>query len=256
MFDLDSIKKGAVNLPPRIILLGVPKVGKSTFASQAPDAIVIPVKGEEGMDDLDVSKFPTVNTFDELMQALGTLCTQEHSFKNLVIDSTSALEKLIWAKVCEVKGWSSIEDPGFGKGYAEVDVYWQKLTDTLDWLRSNKGMASIMIGHVLVKPFKDPESESYDTYQFDIHKNASAMLQRWCDSTLFANRKAVVKKDDAGFNKKEKTAIGGDTPYLFTQARPAHPGGGRGVYGRLPYQLDLHWEAFMAAVSEAIGNGS
>jgi len=38
---------------------------------------------------------------------------------------------------------------------------------------------------------------------------------------------------------------------LFTQKRPGHPGGGRGVYGRLPYKLPLSWEAFTNAASEA-----
>ena len=40
---------------------------------------------------------------------------------------------------------------------------------------------------------------------------------------------------------------------LFTQGRPAHPGGGRGVYGRLEYEIDLTYESFMAAVKAAGG---
>ena len=57
-FGLNSIQQGKVNRPPRIILLGTPKVGKTSFACQSPNPILLPIKGEEGADDMDIPKFP------------------------------------------------------------------------------------------------------------------------------------------------------------------------------------------------------
>lgn len=251
-FDIKSIQHGKRELPPRILLLGVEKIGKSTFAAGADKPVFLPIKGEEGIDALDCAKFPTINTFNELLEALGTLAESDHDFGTVIIDSTSALEPLVWEHVCQQNGWKNIETPGFGKGYVEALSAWRQLQECLDYLRGSKGMGSILIGHVVVKAFHDPTTESYDTYEFDVNKKACAQIMRWTDCILFANRKTFVRKEESGgFGKKEKIASGGEEPMLYTQKRPAHPGGGRGLYGQLPYELPLDFNAFMTAVVAA-----
>ncbi len=255
-YSLTQIEKGVQQRAPRMALLGVAKVGKSTFAAGANSPIFLPVKGEEGIDALDVARFPTANTFTDVIGCLGALLHEEHQYQTVVIDSSSALEPLIWADVCQSAGVESIEKVGggYGKGYTEALTQWRLLTDWLDALRAQKGMASILIGHVKVRPFNDPTQDSYDTYTWDINDKASAMLIRWADSILFANGKATVTKEDRGFGKTKARAIdtaAGDR-FLYTQKRPAHPGGGRGVYGHLPYELPLNWQAFQDAVAQQI----
>ncbi len=252
-FDLSSIKKGVQHKAPRIVLLGVEKIGKSTFAAGADNPIFLPIKGEEGVDDLDVAKFPRAETFDDVLQAVTTLIKDEHEFKTFIIDSVSALEPVIWAKLCKEDNVESIENyqKGFGKGYAAAANKMRDLMEGLDRLRS-KGISVILIGHVKVKRFDDPLGASFDQYQFDLHERIQLALQRWADSILFANSETIVKTEEVGFNKEKKT--GKDLTgarFLFTQKRPGHPGGGRGVYGRLPYKLPLSWEAFANAASEA-----
>ena len=155
-YDLSSIQQGRADRPPRIMLLGTEKIGKSTFASQFPNPVFIPIKGEEGIDALSCAAFPTVSRFSEIIEALRTLGEQEHDYKTIVIDSTSALEPLIFAQVCEKNNWENIEKAGYGKGYIEALSEWRKLQECLDWLRKEKGMASILIGHVVVRTFHDP----------------------------------------------------------------------------------------------------
>ena len=255
-YSLTQIQKGVQHRAPRILMLGVEKVGKSTFAAGAPNPIFLPIKGEEGIDALDVASFPTASNFADVIGYLGVLLGEDHEYQSVVIDSTSALEPLIWADVCRLANVGSIEKVGggFAKGYVEALAQWRLLTDWLDALRAQKNMASILIGHVKVKAFNDPTQDSYDTYMWDINDKASAMLIRWADSILFANGKAAVKKEDLGFNKAKGRAI--DTAagerFLYTQKRPAHPGGGRGVYGHLPYELPLTWQAFQDAVAAQI----
>ena len=252
-FDLSSIKKGVQHKAPRIVLLGVEKIGKSTFAAGSDNPIFLPIKGEEGVDDLDVAKFPRAETFDDVLAAVRTLIKEDHEFKTFIIDSVSALEPVIWAKLCEEDDVDSIElyQKGFGKGYTAAANKMRDLMEGLDRLRS-KGISVILIGHVKVKRFDDPLGASFDQYQFDLNERIQLALQRWADSILFANSETIVKTEDVGFKKEKKT--GKDLTgarYLFTQKRPGHPGGGRGVYGRLPYKLPLSWEAFTNAASEA-----
>jgi len=270
-FSLDSISKGAQVRAPRMVLLGVEKIGKTTFACGSEvvegkivrtginDPIVIPVRGEEGADALDVGKFPTCEEYDQVLDAIRVLGEETHEYKTAVLDSASALEPIIWKAVCKDAKTDSIEKVGggYGKGYIEALSRWRKLLEYLDALR-DRSIATIIIGHVKVKRFDDPAGESYDQYQFDINDKAANLLYRWSDIIGFCNTKTHVKKEETGFGTEKKK---GSDPFqgyrfLYTQKRPAHPGGGRGVYGQLPYELPLDWQSFENAVANAISGVS
>ena len=269
---LASLSKGTQVRAPRIIVLGVEKIGKTTFScgtrfdknGQIAETgingpVVLPIKGEEGADALDVTSFPTMTSYDETMEAIGALYGEDHAHMTAVIDSASALEPLIWDSVCKADKSDSIEEVGggYGKGYTESLRYWRSLLEGLDALREKKEMSSIIIGHVKAKRFDDPTGDSYDRYTFDINDKAANLLFRWADVILFCNTKVVVKKEDKGFGAEKKRGIDitNGQRFLFTQKRPAHPGGGRGVYGHLPYELPLDWSEFEKAVSESIETG-
>ena len=251
-FDISQLEHFPILRPPRMLVMGPEKIGKTTFAAGAPQPVFLPIRGEEGADDLSVPRFPTCTTFDEVMTALRSLHDQKHEFATAVIDSVSTLEPLVWDAVCRSEGVDSIEKVGggFGKGYIEAVIRWRQLMDLLDALRA-QGMASILIGHVTVRTFADPTSENYDQYQLDLNRHAAAALMRWSDCILFANSRALIRKEEAGFNKTTRKAVLREERCLFTQKRPAHPGGGRGVYGRLPYELPLSWAAFEEAITQA-----
>ena len=170
---LSDIKTEQVFNPPRMVLVGVEKVGKSTFAAGAKNPIFCPIKGEEGIDFLNVPKFPTITSYKELCQSVKTLLDEKHDYKTLVIDSISALEPLIWQYVCEKEGADSIEKVGggYGKGYTAACDVWRALMDFLDKLRIEKKMTILLIGHVIVKSFTDPINNNYDQYIIDINVN-------------------------------------------------------------------------------------
>lgn len=258
-FDLVSITSEARVRAPRIVCLGVEKIGKSTFAAGSPGAIFLPIKGEEGIDDLAVAKTPVCETAAEVMGWLCSLGRDEHPYKTVVIDSVSTLESVIHKEICERASSAPSINEGalaFGAGINQANVAWRQITEVLDDLRSRKNMASILIGHVMVKRFDDPNGESYDQYQWDLHPKAASLLYRWADCILFCNTKVVVTHEKLGFSKdnvkKRGIDIAPGSRFLYTQKRPAHPGGGRGVYGRLPYELPLGWDYFSNAVATAM----
>lgn len=255
--SIDKFRRSVSDLPPRIVLMGVEKIGKSTFAAQFPDPVFIPIRGEQGIDAIDTTTAPLVTEYPQLIETLGVLYGEDHQFKTVVIDSVSTLEPLLWDHTCKTiatdKGnyVTGIEAYGYGKGYTNALQFWREILDGLDALRTEKKMGCILIGHVKVKQFNDPIADPYDQYQLDLNDKAANMLYRWADCILFANRKVISKTIEGGFNKKVTHAIGKDDPMLYTRKRPSHPGGGRGAYGQLPYELPLNYEAFINAVNQA-----
>lgn len=246
MFNLSSITTETKLYPPRVILLGTPKVGKTTFAASAPKSVILPIRGEEGADDFSIAKFPTANTFKDVREALKSLLEEPHDFQNIILDSASTLERLIFEEICIEHKWKSIEEPGFGRGYAFAPAKWVELTNLLDDLRKKRNMGCILIGHVKTKLFNDPMTDPYDQYIWDINDKASSVMLKWADCTLFAKTKIVSAKTG-----NEMHAFGQGERVLYTQERPSHPGGGRGVYGRLPYELPLNYKAWIDAVVAA-----
>jgi len=265
-FDLASISADTRLRAPRIILLGVEKIGKSTFAANSGYPLLLPVRGEEGADDPDIQRVakvsPVCNALAEVHGWLDSLLLQQHKHSSVVIDSASTLEPVIHSEICVAKGETTINDGklAYGVGHDLAGNEWRAILAKLDSLRNTRGMSSIIIGHVKVKRFDDPGGSSYDQYQFDIHDKTANLLYRWADSILFCNTKVVVKEEKLGFHKdnvkKRGVELTAGARFLYTQKRPAHPGGGRGVFGRLPYELPLNWGSFMdavAAVSAARG---
>jgi len=51
--------------------------------------------------------------------------------------------------------------------------------------------------------------------------------------------------------KESRKGVLMDERVLYTQKRPAHPGGGRGVYGHLPYELPFDYHTWRAAIKAA-----
>jgi hypothetical protein len=245
--SLASLNRVSAHKPPRILIHGVHGVGKTTFAAGAPDPVFILT--EDGLGTLDVAHFPLARTFDQVMQALAALYTEEHGFKTLVVDSVDWLEPLIHAKVCKDQGWSSIEDAGYGKGYVAAVDPWRQYLEGLNALRDDKGMAIVQLAHTDIKRFDSPESEPYDRYIIKLHSKASALLQEHSDIVLFANYRVSTIKSDVGFNKKVTRALGSGERLLHTAERPAFLAKNRNA---LPETLPMSWAALAEAMPRSI----
>lgn len=255
MYDLSAITSEVIHRAPRIIVLGIEKIGKSSFAAGAPGATFLPVKGEEGIDEILVNKTPVCASSADVFGWLSTFGNTDNQISTAVIDSTSTLEPIINAEICSDANAPSINEGklAFGVGMDKSVIVWRRIVEFLDALRAHKGIGSILIGHVKVKRFDDPGGGSYDQYQWDVHPKVASLLYRWADSILFCNTKVIVQKEKLGFSEDNthNTAIDitKGQRFLYTQGRPSHPGGGRGVYGRLPYEMELSWGHFAAAVA-------
>ena len=244
MFDLTSIKTTRTLSPPRVVLYGPHGVGKTTFGAGAPNPIFIPT--EDGLGKIQAASFPLCTSWDEAISAIQSLAEGEHEFSAAVFDSLDWMEPLIQAETAKRNGWTSIEQPGFGKGYVATLEVWREFLDALSYLRDNRGMSIIIIAHCEIKQFQDPTSEAYDRYQIKVHKSAAALVEEWADAVLFATHKVYIEKKETGFKREVIKGTGLGERVMYTEERPAHRAKNR--YG-LPYELPLTWDALQAAIA-------
>ena len=246
---LESITRGKENKPPRIFLYGQEGVGKSCTAAQAPNPVFI--QTEDGLDEINTSKFPLAKSLNDVLNALVALRDEQHDFRTVVLDSADWLERLIWDKVCQDFGVRSIEkaDGGYGKGYVHALTYWRQIVSLFNDLRNVRGMIVIVIAHSKVERFEDPENAAYDRYTPRLHKSATSLLCEWVDAVLFATKRFRVSKEEGtGFqgDRAIATAIGanGGERILRTVGSPACTAKNR---FNLPAEIPLSWQAFMDA---------
>ena len=242
--SLSSLQR-TIKKPPRIIIHGEAKVGKTTFACSAPNPVVI--QTEDGLGQIDVDSFPLATCYEDVIDALSALYAEEHEFKTLVFDSLDWFETLVWEKACRENNVSSIEDikGGWGKGYIEAAYYWRLFFDGVTALRDHKGMTVIMTAHSEIKRMEDPSLPAYDCRGLKLHKRAAAIAEEYADCILYASIQTNTITEDAGFNKKRVRATSTGNRILHTIGQPAFLAGNR--YS-LPSPLPLSWESFTSAM--------
>lgn len=255
MITMDSITATRHATPPRFLVHGQEKVGKSTFFAGAPKPIFI--RTEDGLNGIDAQAFPLAESLQDVEHALGLLLTQEHDFKTVVIDSADWLEKLIFQRVCDDDNVDSIgfAAGGYGKGYDVALNHWRRVIRTLDYLNKQKGMIVGVICHSIVVPFNDPMHEPYDRIEMKLYQSKRGtgsrdLLMEWADIIGYAHKKIYVSKQETASGGKVARGVdAGAVHKLALKGTPAFVAGNR--YS-LPNELDLEWSAFQKAMSESI----
>lgn len=217
---LELIRPSNASFPAqKILAYGVPGIGKTSFGATFERPVLLPI--EDGAAAINMQSFPLMTSFNQVCEAIQAL-HGEHQFKTLVVDSLDWLESLVWKACCAAKGWESIETPGYGKGYIELDKWWLHIMEGLDSLRYQKNIDVVILAHSTVKRIEPPDNDPYDCYQLKMQQRAAAKWVEWAETVCFINYRVNLHKTVTGVNQERTRATGTGDRVIYTAERPAY----------------------------------
>ena len=248
--SLESIVTGREHKPPRIVFYGPMGVGKTTLAAAAPDPVFIQV--EDGAGKLDLPRFPLVEKFEDVMDALKLLYRDEHNYKTVVIDTLSRLEQIVHDEIRKTKGDEIFAH--FGRGYKLAEPYFERLIQGLNALRDRKGMMVLVLGHSDIERYESPEVDAYDRYMLNCHDKIRDLVYQWCDMMLFGTYKVSVRKEELGFNQSRGRGIGKGERVIYTEERPTHLAKNRyDLPHEVPFKKPFEWDKLLGHIGFKFG---
>lgn len=239
---LANVSRGKQIRPIRAIIYGVEGAGKSTFAADAPSPIFI--CAEDGTSHLDVARFPSPKSFQDVLDACATLLREDHDFKTIVIDTLDWLEPIVWAHTCAQHGKSNIEEFAYGKGFLYAADSWRMLIERLDLLSQTKKMHVILVAHSSLRKQDDLHAGAFDRYKMKLHERTAELFREWVDCVLFARYDVKTVKEGTGKIKRSRGVYSGER-VIHTQWSAAFDAKNR--YG-LPEKMPLSWPEFYSLV--------
>lgn len=243
-----AIRKGPSEKEPRLVLIGVEGVGKSTAGAGMPAPIFL--CAEDGLVGPQFAETPSfaAPTWADALGFLDWLRTEPHEFKSLVVDTLDWLEPKLYTHVCTRDSKSSIEDYGYGKGYTVAAEEFRIFLAKLDEL-NKRGMAILVLTHSQIKAFNNPIGDNYDRYEPKVAKQIAGMVKEWADAVLFARFQVFAHK---GKGQMKAKGIGGQERVVHT----THSAGwdAKNRYG-LPDEMELDMGSILEAIKSANGAG-
>ena len=236
-----KIQTGKKAKPRKLLIYGVPGVGKSTFAAGSSRPIFI--QTEDGLDDIGPARV-RIDKAGDINEALRTIKTVAADYDTLILDGCSGMNDMLVKKVCDVNGKESLVDVGgYGKGYAYLLDEWKAMLDLLMLFTSEFNMGLILVAHSQIRRFEDPMQEGYDRYLPALRDNINEHLINHMDEVFFAEFKTHVRKTEGGVKGPQSKAIGGTERILHTTNLAAARAKNR--LG-MPPEIKLDWKEYAA----------
>ena len=152
MASLLPLEKNVAQIDPkklRVLIYGPPKIGKSTFVTRNPKALVIDTDNN-GTEFLDCYRV-VCQDWTLLKQILGE-AVKDDRFDTIVIDTIDRAHQLCRDEVCKRNGFSHESDDakGFGRMWDMVKAEFTKMIGYVS--AGNKGLW--MVSHSITKEVK------------------------------------------------------------------------------------------------------
>ena len=238
-----QIISGIIHSAQKVVVYGPEGIGKSTFASQFPDALFIDTEGST--KKLNVRRFEKPSSW-EMLKSQVEYVRSTKPCKTLIIDTIDWAEQLCIDCVCAAHGKKGIEDFGYGNGYVYEKEEFGKFLNLLEDV-VNAGINVVLTAHAILRKFEQPdEMGAYDRWELKLGKKTTnliaPMVKEWADMVLFANYKTIsVSVDKDG--KKHKAQ--GGRRVMYTSHHPCWDAKNR---DGLPDEADFDYSVIKSVI--------
>jgi len=252
MFDKSKIKVGATVAAPRIVLIGVEGVGKTTAGAQCPKPIFLTAedglvgKGFDGVEHYSPGGWTDVLEFLTWLRDVN-----DKGYESLIVDTIDWLEPHVEAFVCARDKKSSLDDYGHGNGYIALSDEFRRGLALLDGIHK-KGLLVMINAHCQIKPFSNPGGDNYDRYELKCSKRIGAMVKEWSDAVLFANFHVDIVKES---RKGKAKGTGGQVRLVYAEHNAAWDAKNRFCLPSvMPFDMPTILEAIKKGEPDSAGN--
>lgn len=211
----------------KVLVYGPPKQGKSTFASQAPNALFLAT--EAGLNALDVFQQP-IHTWDDMLAACQEIAAGKHQFSTIVIDTIDNLYRLCSEAICKRMRIDTLGDAEFGKGFAMCNSEFLRVLTKLSLLP----YGLVLISHSQDIEVKTRTGKSLKTIP-TLPGRARLIVLGLVDVILFLDQETVTLEGGKTVSRR----------VLRTKGTDVYEAGDR--TGKLPETMELDFPAFAAA---------
>ncbi len=252
MSILNTINTGVTRTGLRIVIAGQEKIGKTTLASGAPGALLVPL--EVGYAGVSVAKTAMLQSLEDVNQfvseVMGYAQRGQFPYKTIIFDSATALERHIHDAIIRRdpayrpggKKLITMESchGGYGKGYNLANEEFDHLLQMFDQLAVYGGINIVLTCHVFSNKVMDATAGEYDSWDLLLHspKNAKTYGKReritqWADVIGFLYEPVFVSKADGATMSRAVSQNKGRV--IGLSRTPAYLAGNRfGITGEFP----------------------
>lgn len=192
-----------------MLLYGEAGIGKTTFASWAPKALILNLEnGLKGLDLKASGAFAT-NALESYADVKELLIKGKASerFDTFVVDSVTKLQEYMIADICDKEKKETLADFAYGKGYAKFVAEIALFMELVESLKRN-GKNVLLIAHSHIETFQDPTAEPYDRFNVALDKRVSEKVKANVDYVWYMHQEKIVKETSGGRNiSKHKNNI-------------------------------------------------
>ena len=188
------IKEQSPSKNPRTtVLMGLPKIGKTTIAAQLDNSLLIDF--ERGTEFVTHPSVASVTNYADLRVLFKEIMEKQkgsNPYKYCIWDTVTGLEMHLNRHIAGEHGVSSIEEIAYGAGYGALR---SKLMSVLDWF-TNQFDHLVVLGH-LKKRFIERTNGKLDTeFEIELTGKLAPIFMSQMDSIglLFREKKEVFCK--------------------------------------------------------------
>ena len=180
---LEDVQSGKSPRPIIGVLYGTHGVGKSTFAANTPDHIIIDC--ENGLGRLDCRRTPYLSSYMVIKEWLDALITDPHEYKTVIIDTLDWMMRRIEEEVTgsgsNLTATLNKAQGGYGNGKKVLINYvFGEVIPTLNKL-SQKGINVIMLAHACQRDVVDADGITVTKTAPDVAQDFVMPFLEWSD---------------------------------------------------------------------------